>query len=178
MSSTTARLRAWFAAPELGVCHAMNRWGRSVRIRGMFRLVSRLGDGPIWFGLMTLLALFGGETGAKAALHLALIGLICLLLYRGLKRWTKRPRPFARHLSIQAHIAPLDEFSFPSGHTLHATSFSIVACSYFPALCWVLLPLALLIALSRIVLGLHYPSDVLAAIAIGATLAAGSLSLQ
>jgi undecaprenyl-diphosphatase len=178
MSSASARLRAWIAAPELGICHVMNRWGRSAHVLRLFRLISRLGDGPLWYALMLGLALFGAETGAVAALHLAAVALVCLALYRGLKRWTRRPRPFARHRSIQAHIAPLDEFSFPSGHTLHATAFTWVACSYFPQLAWILVPLALMIALSRVVLGLHYPSDVLAAIAIGATLAMGSLSMS
>ncbi len=176
MSSASTRLRAWIAAPELGICHAMNRWGCSPAPLRVFRLVSRLGDGPAWYALMCALALFGAETGATAALHLAVIGVVCLALYRSLKRWTRRPRPFARHRSIRAHIAPLDEFSFPSGHTLHATAFSIVACSYYPLLTWILAPLTLLIALSRVVLGLHYPSDVMAAVAIGASLALLSLS--
>jgi undecaprenyl-diphosphatase len=177
MSSASTRLRAWIAAPELGICQMLNRWGRGTLVRRLFRLVSRLGDGALWYALMAALALLGGDIGVIAALHLAIIGIVCVTLYRGLKRWTRRPRPFASHRSIQAHIAPLDEFSFPSGHTLHATAFSLVACSYFPLLAWILIPLAVLIALSRVVLGLHYPSDVLAAIAIGATLALASLAL-
>ena len=48
---------------------------------------------------------------------------------------------------------------------------------HFPELLWVLLPLAALIAASRVVLGLHYPSDVIAGAAIGAALAELGLSL-
>ncbi|MDZ4811708.1 MAG: phosphatase PAP2 family protein [Pseudomonadota bacterium] len=177
MSAASAWLRAWIAKPEVGVCHALNRWGRSQPTRNLFRCVSRLGDGPVWYALIFGLASLGGTTGLMAALHLAAIGLISWLLYRSLKRWTQRPRPFAQYQSIQAHIAPLDEFSFPSGHTLHATAFSLVACSYYPALAWILVPFTLLVALSRVILGLHYPTDVLAAFAIGATLAAASLLL-
>lgn len=175
MSTSYVRLRDRFAVPDLDICHALNRWGRSDRTRGFFRAISQLGDGPAWYGLMTLLAIFGGKIGAQAALHLALIGIASLLLYRSLKRWTRRPRPFAQHHSIQAHLAPLDEFSFPSGHTLHATAFSVVACAYFPILAWLLVPFTLLVALSRVILGLHYPSDVLAAFVIGSTLASASL---
>ncbi|HNW79764.1 MAG TPA: phosphatase PAP2 family protein, partial [Candidatus Competibacteraceae bacterium] len=72
--------------------------------------------------------------------------------------------------------APLDEYSFPSGHTLHAVSFSIIAVYYYPVLAWLVLPFTVLVALSRLVLGLHYPSDVLAGILLGAALA--SLTLQ
>ena len=74
-----------------------------------------------------------------------------------------------------AHVPPLDEFSFPSGHTLHAISFTMVALAYYPALVVLLVPFTVLVALSRVVLGLHYPSDVLAACLIGGAL--GSLAL-
>ena len=56
-------------------------------------------------------------------------------------------------------------------------SFTWQVCAHFPELAWVLVPLALLIAGSRVVLGLHYPSDVLAGAAVGAALAQLGLSL-
>ena len=73
--------------------------------------------------------------------------------------------------AISQAAAPLDRYSFPSGHTLHAVSFAWQACAHFPELSWVLLPLTALIAGSRVVLGLHYPTDVLAGAIIGAALA-------
>lgn len=76
-----------------------------------------------------------------------------------------------------AHVPPLDEFSFPSGHTLHAVAFTAVACAWYTPLALLLVPYALLVAASRVVLGLHYPSDVLAAIAIGGVLATGTTLL-
>jgi len=79
--------------------------------------------------------------------------------------------------SIRPLIAPLDEFSFPSGHTLHAVAFTVVALAYYPALAPLLLPFTASVAASRVVLGLHYPSDVLAATGIGITLATASLQL-
>lgn len=140
-----------------------------------FAAVSRLGDGMFWYALMAALALFGGDAGRGAALHLAAVGVVSLLLYKALKRWTRRPRPCAADLRIRARVAPLDEFSFPSGHTLHAVAFTIVALWYVPALAWLLIPFAASVAASRVVLGLHYPSDVLAATGLGSALAAGSL---
>ena len=99
-------------------------------------------------------------------------GAVCLVLYKWLKAKTTRPRPCARHGRILPRVAPLDEYSFPSGHTLHATTFTLIAIYYYPLLIWLLLPFATLVALSRIVLGLHYPSDVLAGMVLGAGLAA------
>ena len=78
---------------------------------------------------------------------------------------------------IRAWVAPLDEFSFPSGHTLHAVAFSLVALAHYPVLAWLLIPFTASVAVSRVVLGLHYPSDVLAATGIGAALASFSLWL-
>lgn len=54
-------------------------------------------------------------------------------------------------------MAPLDEFSFPSGHTLHAVAFSLVAMAHYPVLAWALVPFTASVAVSRVVLGLHYP---------------------
>ncbi len=65
--------------------------------------------------------------------------------------------------------------SASSGHTLHAVSFSIVALAYYPWLAPLLVPFSAGVALSRVVLGLHYPSDVLAATVIGVLLASLSL---
>ena len=145
--------------------------------RAYFALASRLGDGIAWYALMAALVLFDGRAGLFAAAHLAATGAIALALYKALKHWTKRPRPFATDARIRAWVAPLDEFSFPSGHTLHAVAFTLVAVAHYPMLGWVLAPFTASIAASRVVLGLHYPSDVLAATAIGSGLAALSLWL-
>src|SRR5690606_19629727 len=118
-----------------------------------------------------------GRNGLAASLHMAATGAIALFVYKLLKRWTRRPRPFASDVRIRAWIAPLDEFSFPSGHTLHAVAFSLVALAHYPVLAWMLVPFTASVAASRVVLGLHYPSDVLAATGIGSLLAAASLAL-
>jgi undecaprenyl-diphosphatase len=76
---------------------------------------------------------------------------------------------------MRRYVEPRDEFSFPSGHTLHAVAFAGIAVWYFPALALLLLPFVVLTALSRIALGLHYPSDVVAGAGIGAAVALGSL---
>ena len=159
------------------VCVVANRWGARRAVGLFFGAISRLGDGLFWYALMVVLALVGGQRGLTAATHMAATGLVALLLYRLLKRWTHRPRPYRVCPGVIAHVPALDEFSFPSGHTLQAVSFSIVALAWYPQLAPLLLGFTMLVAASRVILGLHYPSDVLAAIIIGSGLGVTSLWL-
>lgn len=170
-------LRKPIQLQDAGWCLRANRWGEGNAVRRFFAVVSRLGDGVVWYALMAALIVFDGMDGLAASAHLAVTGVIALVLYKLLKRWTRRPRPFASDVRIRAWVAPLDEFSFPSGHTLHAVAFSIVAIAHYPVLASLLVPFTLCVAASRVILGLHYPSDVLAAAGIGCGLAAISLSL-
>ncbi len=171
---TSHRLE-WSLSAEAALCVRVNQWCSRSGIRLFFSVISRLGDGAIWYMLMALLVLLDGIHGVAVSAQIAGTGVVALTFYRLLKRWTKRPRPFRSHGHIHAWVAPLDEFSFPSGHTLHAVAFTVIALAHYAWLAWVLVPLTTSIAISRIVLGLHYPSDVVAAVAIG--LALGELSL-
>lgn len=143
----------------------------------LFRAASRLGDGLFWYALMAGLLVVGGPAAVPAVAHMAAVGAIGVLLYKWLKSRTSRPRPYQMRTAIRRGTDPLDNFSFPSGHTLHAALFSILAIAYFPPTAWLCLPFAALVAASRLVLGLHYPTDVLAGAAIGAAIALGSLAL-
>jgi len=156
---------------ELAWCLQFQRAFRQRPVVRLFALVSRLGDGVFWYALMAALLLTEGLAAVPLVGRMLLAGAVCLVLYKWLKARTTRPRPCARHELIELRVAPLDEYSFPSGHTLHAVVFTIIAVNDYPILAWLLLPFATLVALSRVALGLHYPSDVLAGALIGASLA-------
>jgi undecaprenyl-diphosphatase len=164
-------------AAEYGLCRRLNRGASFALPRRVFQIASRLGDGLIWYALILALPLMFGRAAVKPAIVMALTGALGVLVYALLKRVFVRERPFITHAAIDRGAAHLDRYSFPSGHTLHAVSFTWQACAHFPELAWVLVPLAVLIAGSRVVLGLHYPSDVLAGAAIGAALAELGTSL-
>jgi undecaprenyl-diphosphatase len=163
---------------DAAICALFNTLSRSPRICALFRIASRLGDGIFWYALMTALPVIAGHEGLMAVAHMAAVSLAGLAIYTLLKSRIGRERPYAAYgARIVCAMPPLDRYSFPSGHTLHAVCFTAVACAYLPLLAWVLVPFALLVALSRLVLGLHYPSDVLAGALIGGALALTSLVL-
>lgn len=169
-----SRAASWFRrvdAAESRVCRRLNRGCDSPFVLGLFRAVSRLGDGVFWYCLMLALPLAFGEHGLVASVQMGVVALFGVLVYKSLKHRLVRERPYITQAGIFAGTPPLDRYSFPSGHTLHAVSFTLLAVAHFPLLGWVLIPFAVLVAASRVVLGLHYPTDVLAGGAIGATLA-------
>lgn len=165
-----------FDRAELRVCRYLNRSSSSAGIRQLFRAVSWLGNGWIWYALILCLPGLYGRQGLIAAGHMVVTGILALVVYKLIKGRAVRERPYITHSAIQCASAPLDRYSFPSGHTLHAVAFTLLAAGYFPEWAGVLSLLATLIALSRVILGLHYPTDVAAGAVLGGTL--GFVSLE
>jgi len=162
---------------DMKLCGYFNRACHYNVIKKIFALISRLGNGVFWYALILTLPLFYGFEAITVVLQMSLAGLSGTLVYLYLKKSTKRPRPYAVSGSIELGATPLDQYSFPSGHTLHAVGFSTVLCYYYPEFIAYLVPVSILIAVSRMVLGLHYPSDVLVGAVIGFLTATIILSL-
>jgi undecaprenyl-diphosphatase len=162
---------------EIGICLRINRLGRKEWMQRCFRSISRLGDVGFWVAMAFGLLLLLGPEAIPWLLQMAATAVAGVLIYRLLKLYLVRERPYISHGEIQLGAAPLDRYSFPSGHTLHAVSFTLLFGHIEPLLTLVALPFAMLVAASRVILGLHYPSDVLAGAAIGVTLAQASIGL-
>ena len=177
LSRETTLIR-WANQFDLNLCLLFNSLVRKKQIQRLFVTISRLGNGVFWYSLMIALPLLYGLEGLVSAIHMAGVGVAGVLIYKTIKNSFVRDRPFVSHTEIQMGTQPLDQYSFPSGHTLHAFAFSIVAISYYPLLAFILIPFSLLVAASRMILGLHYPSDVLMGAAIGTLLAQSSLFLM
>lgn len=140
-------------------------------------VVSRLGDGWMWYGVILALPWLSHTTGTTCAIRMFAVGAVNLLIYKIIKRCIARPRPYRSCPGIRACGRSLDEHSFPSGHTMHSFAFALILASYYPPWGYLVWPFALLVAVSRVVLGLHYPSDVLVGAAVGALTAAVSFNL-
>jgi undecaprenyl-diphosphatase len=173
IDATLRELLRW----DQAVCRQLNRGVRYATVQRGLQGLSWLGNGLFWYALMLALLIRYGREALQPVLHMIFVGAVCIGAYKMLKRRTLRPRPYQAMHSIAAGAPVLDRFSFPSGHTLHAVAFTLVACSHYPALTILLVPFTLLTAASRVVLGLHYPSDVLAGAAIGALVAVASFRI-
>lgn len=128
---------------------------------------TRLADGWLWLCLAGVLFATGGpRVRGLAEAAVAAAGTNALLVV--LKRRFRRPRPceVRRHPSF-AHVRPPDAFSFPSGHSMNACAVCTVLALHLPILAPALAVLAASVAASRVVLGMHYVSDVLAGSALG-----------
>ena len=130
--------------------------------------VTKLGDvGIIWIILTAILLIIPKtrRTGGVMLVALVVQTVLCNVI---LKNLFARTRPYDVNTTVQLLVPKLHDFSFPSGHT--SASFTAVSALYFskdklwkPALV-----LACLIAVSRLYLYVHYPTDVLGGLLLGA----------
>jgi undecaprenyl-diphosphatase len=139
------------------------------------RRVSRTADGHLYLLIGAVLALSSAE-GEQFLLHMLLAFCIERPLYWCLKNSLKRRRPAAALPSFQSHITAADEFSFPSGHSCAAFLFVTLLVLHFGALLLVLYLWSGAIALSRVYLGVHFPTDTVVGAAMGVAIAMISAS--
>lgn len=143
----------------------------------LFLVASRLGDGPLWWAVSLVLLAFGTANTRWAVLTAAVAVALSVILFLTLKRLTGRPRPYQVWSDLPCLALPPDQFSFPSGHTMTAFAVWSALAATVPGCSPVLLPLAVLIGLSRVFLGLHYPSDVLAGALLGSLVGGSTAAL-
>lgn len=144
-----------------------NRFHKSPAVMKSFRLISRTGDGYCYTLIALLIFLLDGQQGKSFMLHFALAFALEIPAFIILKRLFKRLRPFETLNQAAFYLTPSDKFSLPSGHSAAAGVMCSMMVVYYPALADIFIAWALLVMLSRIMLGVHYPSDTLAGALLG-----------
>jgi undecaprenyl-diphosphatase len=155
----------------------VNRWYAPRWIRIWMLCATRGGDGWLWYSLGFMLLLFGGQPRFEAVGAGALSAGSGIVVFLRLKKAFRRRRPCVFEPHCWATLLPPDQFSFPSGHTITAFAVALSLAHFYPDLTLGLLFCALSVAASRILLGMHFLSDVVAGAAIGALLAFGATAV-
>lgn len=141
----------------------VNRWAHQRWIRRGAILIARTGNFSTSVFLWFLMALCFPPWGGWGCLAAGL-GFVSYKIIKGL---TARPRPFESHEHIVAWDLAPDRHSFPSGHAVNATIMGLTLALVAAPLGWVGAGWLFLTGLSRVILGLHYPSDVVAGVGLG-----------
>lgn len=129
--------------------------------------ITTLGDGGIfWLALALVLAIIPKTRKCGISIFAAM-AFSYIIGNLGLKPLIARPRPFTVATDVSLIIEKPGEFSFPSGHTLHAFTAATVIFGYYRKPGTLAYVLAALIAFSRMYLFVHYPTDILAGAVLG-----------
>jgi len=155
----------------------VHRWRapRWVRIASIWS--TRLGDGWLWYSMAGLIVAIGGEERYRALATASFAALAGIVFFKCVKHACRRARPCEQEPHCWATMLPPDQFSFPSGHTITAFAIAVSLGHLYPhAEAWLFL-IAACIGVSRVLLGMHYLSDVIAGAMAGATIGFGASHL-
>lgn len=123
--------------------------------------ISRTGDGYLYLLIGLLLWAFEPRHGPVFLTTALLAYALEIPLYLILKHAFKRARPADLLQNFSAHITPSDKFSLPSGHTAAAFLMAVILAFFYPIISPLAYVWASIIGVSRVLLGVHYPSDVI-----------------
>ncbi|MVO98740.1 phosphatase PAP2 family protein [Paenibacillus lutrae] len=167
----------WMHRHEIRMFLYVNQRFRGKVLDAIVGTLTHLGGATATITVTLLLALFGNgawqTTGIQALAALAVSHIPVALV----KRFYPRRRPYLVIPNTRISMNPLEDHSFPSGHSTAIFAVTVPFVAAFPPLGFVLIPLALAVALSRMYLGLHYPSDCLAGALLGTGSAIASVSV-
>ncbi|MEF3302847.1 phosphatase PAP2 family protein [Paenibacillus sp. GYB003] len=171
-----SRVVSWLQIREQQLFYIVNRKMRHSALDRFFAAATHLGGASVTIAATLLVALFGSGSWRLAGLESLIALAVSHVPVAVVKRTYPRRRPYLVLPETNICKNPLTDHSFPSGHSTAVFSVVVPFVCAAPALGFVLLPLAGLVSLSRIYLGLHYPSDCAAGIALGTCAGLGAVA--
>lgn len=166
-------LKDWFKEQECRLFRLLNIEFHHPSFQWLLGKLTHLGGATATIAITLLVAIFSSDPIRIYAIEAAVALTISHLPVAFFKKRYARERPYLSIPGVMTVDSPLEDHSFPSGHTTAIFSVTMPYMIHMPMSCFILLPLASLIGFSRIYLGLHYPSDVL----VGALLGISSVFL-
>lgn len=139
----------------------------AARVAAIARLISKTGDGYLYVVLGILALVLDGNHGTTFFRVALTAFLFELPLYFLIKNGFKRNRPCEVLRSLPAFVKPSDKFSLPSGHTAAAFVMAGVGSHFYPDFSVWFYGWAACIGTSRVLLRVHFPSDILCGYALG-----------
>ena len=174
---TLAATLTYISERDHTLMRRVHRWHAPRWIRVWMLGATRGGDGWLWYAMGLITLWLGGDQRFPAIAAAALAATVGIAVFLRLKKATGRKRPCALEPHCWATLLPPEQFSFPSGHTITAFAGAVSLSLFYPEWAASLLFCALSVAASRILLGMHFLSDVLAGAGIGTALADGAVWL-
>jgi undecaprenyl-diphosphatase len=157
-------------AADLAAVRLLSRSARPTAIRHLAIGVSKLGNGWIYLILLPLVFFGMGRSGWHVVLLAALNAALLHMLYPVIKRRFRRKRPFHVDAGLPSLLKTLDEHSFPSGHAMTITGVLAPIVLAWPAMTVSAVVIVLSMAWSRVATAHHYPTDVIAGVALALAL--------
>lgn len=154
---------------ECRLFQGVNRHFDKKYLNLFFRNLTHIGGAMFTIVTVLLLIIFSSNQTRLTAISSALALTLSHIPVSIAKRLYPRKRPYLILDKTKVPTNPLQDHSFPSGHTTAIFSVIIPFIILVPTLSFALIPLALFVGISRIYLGLHYPSDVIAGMILGST---------
>lgn len=167
----------FIATSDHRLMRKVNKWPAPKWIRLWAIAATRAGDGWLWYLIGLFVLVFGGEERFAAVAAGGSAAVAGIAVFKVLKKMSGRKRPCEIEPHVWANLLPPDQFSFPSGHTITAFAVSVSLSEFYPALMPALLFCAASVAISRILLGMHFLSDVVVGAILGAGLAFASYAV-